>query len=77
MTVRTLLKFVECPVEIRSGRGRKAHKVPPCRNEDHLSEEVTRIIPRGAKLVICSEVPDYELDVDVGEDLTEDDLPWE
>ena len=79
MQVKTLLKIVDCKIELFSGHGRKAQKVPPCRIDKHLQEEVTKIFPRGSKLVICSEIPDYELDVDVDVDEipTEDDLPWD
>lgn len=72
MTVRTLLNVVDCPIQLRSGHGPRGFIVPPVKISEHLSEEVTSIVPRGAKLIICSESPDYEYDIDDGID-----LPWE
>lgn len=78
MTVKTLLQFVTCPVQLRSGRRSIHAKISVPNVRDHLQEEVWMIRARGNVLEIFSEVPDYELDVDVGaEDPTEDDLPWD
>lgn len=77
MQVKNLLKLVDCPIELRSGSRFLFTKVPAERTCYHMNEEVTRIFLKGSRLIICSDAPDYELDVDVGaEDPTEDDLPW-
>ena len=69
MTVKTVLQIVTSPIELRSGKRNIFAKIKPENVRNHLKEEVTRIFSKGNKLVICSEVPDYELD-------KESDVPW-
>lgn len=76
MTVRTLLRLTSCPVELRSGTRSLFAKISERNVRNHLDEEVTGIRAKNGTLVICSEVPDYELDVDVDYP-TEDDTPWD
>lgn len=75
MTVKTLLNITTGTFELRSGRRSIFIKVKSSDVRKHLNEEVVQIFVKNNVLIIRSEVPDYELDVDV-EDLQNEVLPW-